>query len=146
MEKVKLIDIIYASAATVDFNKDDIRRLLERSRTHNKAHNISGMLLYYNRSFFQIIEGPEDEIEKLYKRIEKDNRHNLVKLITEEIPQRDFKDWTMGFADITYSELGTIPGLNDFFKEGKCYCDLQKGRAKDLLHAFRSGKWRLKLN
>jgi hypothetical protein len=41
-----------------------------------------------------------------------------VKLIQEPIEQRSFAEWTMGLGQPDRDELGAIPGLNDFFRQG----------------------------
>jgi hypothetical protein len=64
--------------------------------------------------------------------------------IRELIAERDFADWTMGFASVSPEKLRKIPGLNDFFRDGSCFSELDPGRAKKLLAAFAEGRWRPK--
>lgn len=55
------------------------------------------MLLYANSCFFQIIEGPDDAIDNLYKKLLKDRRHSTItKILDKEITERGFADWSMG--------------------------------------------------
>ena len=68
----------------------------------------------------------------------------MVKLIEEPLEKRSFADWSMGYSEVTRSELASIPGLNDFFFERSSFEGLEAGRAKALLAAFRDGKWRSK--
>jgi hypothetical protein len=51
----------------------------------------------------------------------------------------------MGFVSVTRAELLQLPGANDFFVDGKCLADLDTGRARKLLEAFRKGRWRDRL-
>ncbi len=105
------------------------------------------MLLYIDETFFQVLEGNEESLHNLYKKIELDERHTkVVKLIEEPIDKRTFSDWSMGYAKATRAEFSTIPGLNDFFLRGLSFNALGKGRAKVLLEAFREGKWRRSLS
>ena len=104
------------------------------------------MLLYISGSFFQVLEGDEVTLEKLFAHISLDPRHkNVTKIIQEPIAQRDFGDWTMGFSDGNPSELKMIEGLNDFFRQGNSLTTLEAGRAKKLLSAFAQGRWRARL-
>lgn len=101
------------------------------------------MLLYHQDSFFQVLEGPPAVVEGLYERICADERHTkIVKLIQEPIESRSFSEWTMGLGQPDRDELGAIPGLNDFFRQGSCLWELEPGRARTLLNAFRDGRWR----
>ena len=52
----------------------------------------------------------------------------------------------MGFSAMSREQMEAIPGTNDFFGQGKCFHDLDAGRAKKLLEAFRGGRWRQMLS
>jgi hypothetical protein len=118
-------------------------QLLETARRVNAALDISGILLYEDKSFFQVLEGPPKAVKALYEKIGRDKRHyNVIKIIEEPIGTRSFSEWTMGYAGVTRKELQDIEGLNDFFSTQRCYIDLDQNRAKTLLEAFKSGKWR----
>ena len=135
--------VIYASAATRQFEIADLSALLQAARQHNHAHGLTGMLLYTDGSFFQVLEGSPDAVKDLYSRIIKDRRHNQVtKIVAEAIPSRSFADWTMGFSQVSRKELALISGTNDFFSGASCFLGLDSGRAKKLLSAFREGRWR----
>jgi hypothetical protein len=143
-----LVHCIYCSATTRDFSLEELQVLLDECRRKNAAANITGILLYQNRSFFQVLEGPLSVVDALYETISEDKRHKRVtKVIIEPIEERAFKDWTMGFPKIPARQLAKIPGLNDFFVGGKSYLDLGEGRAKTLLQAFaQEGTWRTSLS
>jgi EAL domain-containing protein (putative c-di-GMP-specific phosphodiesterase class I) len=51
----------------------------------------------------------------------------------------------MGYSAISAQELDEIIGLNDFFAEGSSFTQVNSGRAKKLLTAFREGRWRSKV-
>jgi len=138
-----LMHCIYASAATRHFETAELTALLQAARTHNDAAGLTGMLLYTEGSFFQVLEGVADAVEALYARIERDKRHeHVTKIVTEAIPSRSFAHWTMGFSQVSRKELAQISGTNDFFSGSSCFLSLDSGRAKKLLSAFREGRWR----
>lgn len=142
-----LIHCVYSSAATVELSNQELNTLLDTARAINSKLNITGMLLYEKRSFFQVLEGPANVVKALYAKIDRDKRHDtVVKIIEEPIDERSFSDWTMGYAGVTGKELKEIEGLNDFFSSQKCYTELDENRAKTLLAAFKSGKWRSTLH
>ena len=138
-----LIHCVYSSVQSVEFSPEDIAELLDIARTNNAKLGITGMLLYDKGAFFQLLEGPISVVCPLLEKIQKDERHeHFVKIIQEDITERDFSEWTMGYSGIKSDELRNIEGLNDFFGSGKRYVDLDEGRAKTLLKGFRAGKWR----
>jgi hypothetical protein len=104
------------------------------------------MLLCVESSFFQILEGEAEVLGPLYRTIAADPRHRaLVKLIEEPIEKRSFANWSMGYADLSRADLAAVPGLNDFFQQRTTLGELEPGRARSLLDAFREGKWRGRL-
>lgn len=145
--QMDLIHCVYCSTSTEsDFGRSELDLLLEKCRANNAKLDITGMLLYRDGAFFQVLEGERSAVEGLFAKIEQDKRHTRVtKIIVEPISERAFAEWTMGFANISAKELGEIPGLNDFFARGESYMHLGEGRAKTLLGAFKEGRWRLSL-
>lgn len=142
-----LIHLIYCSAASRPFSAGDLTELLAGARLHNQRHGITGMLLYADGSFFQVLEGAPADVDQLFDRISRDSRHDHVTLIIREpLALRAFGEWTMGHADITPEELDEIVGTNDFFAAGRSFIDIGEGRAKKLLAAFREGRWRTALD
>jgi Sensors of blue-light using FAD len=138
-----LMHCIYASAARRNFDTAELMELLQAARKHNDEAGLTGMLLYTEGSFFQVLEGAPGAVEALYSRIELDSRHEQVtRIVTEAIPSRSFAHWTMGFIQVSRYELALIPGTNDFFSGSSCFLGLDSGRAKKLLSAFREGRWR----
>ena len=137
-----LVHCIYASAATRLFDKRELTKLLDTARRNNEARKLTGMLLYTEGSFFQVLEGDPDIVNTLYTRIAADPRHDQVtKILFEAIPKRAFGDWTMGFSTASRQELTGIVCVNDFFTGSHCFLSMDPGRAKKLLGAFRDGRW-----
>ena len=140
-----LVHCIYCSATTKRaFSPADLATLLAECREKNSKAGLTGMLLYSEGTFFQVLEGDRPVVEDLLERLTKDKRHERVrKIILEPIEERAFTQWTMGYAKVTKQELAEIPGLSDFFAQGRSYMELGEGRAKTLLSAFKEGAWRL---
>ncbi|MGE3569090.1 MAG: BLUF domain-containing protein [Gammaproteobacteria bacterium] len=138
-----LIHCIYCSAANDELDETTRRELLQRSRARNARLGVTGMLLYVDGAFFQVLEGETEAVDDLFLHIAGDPRHsNVTEIIREPIIARQFPDWSMGYAEPSRAEIIATPGLNDFFQDGRCLRDLDDGRAKKLLRAFASGRWR----
>ena len=143
MSPEKLKHLIYTSTAITACDLPELKEILDRARVRNAERAVTGMLLYTEGSFFQVLEGDETVLNALFARIATDPRHKrVIKIIDEPIAQRDFGDWSMGFAAASAAELSEIEGLSDFFQKGNSFEDLQPGRAKKLLCAFAAGRWR----
>ena len=144
---MNLVHCVYCSVSTKkDLTVAELESLLEECRQNNGKADITGMLLYKDGSFFQVLEGDRDVIDALFDKIALDKRHrHTTKIIYEPIAERTFAAWTMGYPRISLKELAEIPGLNDFFTRGSSYRELGEGRAKTLIAAFKEGRWRLLL-
>lgn len=142
----ELIHLIYSSMAVRPFSQEELTRLLTNARFKNDKLGVTGMLLYAEGSFFQVLEGGPDVLDALFATIKNDKRHDKITVIIREpIARRTFANWTMGYADITPGEAGELAGANDFFSSGHSFAGLQQGRAKKLLAAFKQGRWRSRL-
>ena len=62
-----LTQVMYASAALAVFSPRDLAELLAKARARNEACDISGLLVYFEGSFLQVLEGPQDDVELLYQ-------------------------------------------------------------------------------
>lgn len=144
MPTANLCHCIYASAASPGLPDGEITRMLARARVKNRALGLTGMLLYCDGSFFQVLEGPQPAVESLYETIAADPRHvQITLIISEPIARRQFDGWTMGFSTLNQDELGEALDSNDFFTGGTSLASIGPGRARKLLLAFQKGRWRL---
>lgn len=142
-----LIHLIYSSAAATNFTEAEVTSVLAAARSKNSVHDVSGMLLFVDGSFLQVLEGPTNAVDAIFETISSDSRHSqIVTIIRETIARRDFSDWSMGYAKATPRELAEISGLNDFFDGAGCLNRLTHGRTKKLLTAFKAGRWRSRLS
>jgi hypothetical protein len=140
---VTLIHRIYSSRATAPICDADIEALLQTSRRNNLARDITGMLLFIEGSFFQVLEGEEAEVSRVFDTIARDARHDRVtQIISEPIAERSFADWSMGFAAVARTDAKQLVGENDFFASAACLERINPGRARKLLVAFGAGRWR----
>ena len=93
-----LVELSYLSEAVSDMSFLGLMRLLESARAFNQSNGITGILLYDNQQFGQIIEGERANIMKVWKRIQEDKRHHRIELLEiREISQRSFPDWLLRF-------------------------------------------------
>ncbi len=106
--------LVYTSYATEPFLEEDLVQLLVQSRAYNKEKSISGILLYLQGKFIQVLEGKKSVVLALYSTIEKDPRHKKVRIVIEgSSPQRLFKGWSMGFKQLSSEEFEDLSGAQD---------------------------------
>ncbi|MGH1487571.1 MAG: BLUF domain-containing protein [Cellvibrionaceae bacterium] len=107
----------YMSKAVDLMSDAQLDHLLEKARPRNEKKSITGMLLYADGSFLQVIEGPSTAVADTFTRIRKDSQHHQIKVLFEEtIKNRNFESWTMGFRRLSTDEVGTAPGMNYFLQ------------------------------
>ena len=98
-DEAPLATLIYRSTAAIEFGATELARLMEHARARNRSLSITGMLVFDDGQFFQWLEGPAIAVEKLWKAIENDPRHDDVRLLgRHSIPVRLFGDWEMRLA------------------------------------------------
>ncbi|MEM7539309.1 MAG: BLUF domain-containing protein, partial [Chloroflexota bacterium] len=104
---------VYISAASVSFNEDDLNKLLQKSRTNNRVLGITGLLLYADGNFIQVLEGEPQNLEIVLSKIRRDHRHSkIIKLLSKEIETRNFPDWDMGYRRLSARSLTSMPDLS----------------------------------
>ncbi|WP_321309168.1 BLUF domain-containing protein [Marinifilum fragile] len=109
-----LIHIVYVSFSRNQLSELELDELLSEIRPKNLATGITGLLLYNDEIFIQVIEGESDTIHDLYDRLQKDKRHtNIVKILEERIDQRSFPNWSMGYQKLSKEDSKDIPGFTD---------------------------------
>lgn len=95
--------------------KEELVELLQQSRRNNERVGVTGMLLYKDGDFMQLIEGEESAVRELFARIDRDPRHHgALVLLDEPAERRLFGEWAMGFRDASEAELQAQPGFSDF--------------------------------
>jgi Sensors of blue-light using FAD len=103
-----MYSVVYVSSATVDFSSAQLVQLLDVSRRNNAVVGVTGMLLYKDGNFMQVLEGEQQAVQDVYTRVARDTRHaGVLRLLREEYSQRQFPNWSMGFrhADQVPAEL-----------------------------------------
>lgn len=137
-----LFHLVYVSSASVAFPPAELLQLLEISRRNNTPRNITGLLLYRDGNFMQVLEGEEQHVRETHARILRDTRHQgAITLLQERIVERAFPGWAMAFRNLNAPELKALPGYSDFLNEdwfGAPILD-DPDRALQLLLTFRGG-------
>lgn len=106
-----MIYLIYISAASYPYTDEELKEILLKSRQNNEARNITGLLLYHEGSIIQVLEGEKEQVQSLYQTISRDPRHkSIFQMLSGELEQRNFPDWSMGFKTIPSGEFQELTG------------------------------------
>jgi hypothetical protein len=134
-----LVHLIYVSHTPTELGSVELGRLLESSVRHNLAQHITGMLLYLNCSFMQVIEGEEAAVDETYSRILQDPRHTGIMLIERAtIKTQSFGHWSMGFKRLQSKAVADHPAYSPLLRVGldAAAIGARKGLAMELLNEF----------
>ena len=135
-----LQQFVYISKATKLLSSIELEELLEQARRRNAELSLTGILLYKDQSFMQLLEGPKDAVDIVLNSIREDSRHTRFMTILDEATElRSFKDWSMGFANLD-EHTPSLDGFVDYFSEPSSIERLVEtpSKALDLLHYFRT--------
>ena len=100
----EIVHLVYFSEAADDLSYTDIQEILEVSRKNNEKHEITGLLMYRDDHFIQVLEGTEKAVRETLERIKHDDRNYKVKVIVEgDLKNRLFAEWSMAFHDADLS-------------------------------------------
>ena len=86
-----LTTIIYRSHLRDDAPLRALEDMVTAANLKNRRSDVTGILLFNGRHFFQLLEGPEEQVKEIYRCICNDPRHhNIVELMCDYAPARRF--------------------------------------------------------
>jgi hypothetical protein len=101
MSSAGLHQIVYVSSATKPFSGADLEDLLRKSRERNTRLGLTGLLIYADGNFLQVIEGAAASLAEIITSIRGDSRHlGIIEIMDHPIESREFPDWSMAFRRI----------------------------------------------
>ncbi len=91
-----MITLTYVSDATSELQSGDVFKIVEASARNNSDRDLTGFLIFANNRFFQVLEGPEAQVNALLAKLGDDKRHdNITILHRTAIEERRFPNWSM---------------------------------------------------
>ncbi|TRY32876.1 BLUF domain-containing protein [Aliiglaciecola sp. M165] len=113
-----MVQLIYTSVATKHMDTEQLFDMLIQCRLNNRRKNLTGILLYCNKRFIQVLEGPEENVEALYEKILRDPLHKHCRVLCKNtVAERAFKEWEMGFKRLSSLDFGAFRGYSKFFEQ-----------------------------
>jgi hypothetical protein len=109
--------LIYLSSAVGVLRADELDRIYLRAKSANTRAGITGLLLFVEGSFLQVLEGPAAGITSLMQKIRRDRRHTgLTILYSGACAERTFPE----------SPLHYVPARNLTLGEKQAFADLRQ--------------------
>ena len=97
----QLAHLIYVSSAHHGMTHEAIHELVNDSAKRNHTIGVTGVMLYGNRHFMQLLEGDLHIVNALYQKIARDRRHHHVTRIAfYPVPTRQFPEWSMNLINL----------------------------------------------
>ena len=99
--------LIYTSTASVLPGPGMLESILLAARRNNTRSEVTGLLIYHEGCYLQILEGSEPAVHATLSRIKRDRRHTgLIVLSDSAVPDRLFGSWRM--ASLISDELSPL--------------------------------------
>ncbi len=113
----KIFHLVYKSSAREDLDRYDVSRIINKSQSNNSKSGVTGLLLYRQNTFIQLLEGDEQAVKETYNKILKDSRHSDVKILIESKSSiRIAPQWSMNYVE-SISEDISIKTLFEVFEQ-----------------------------
>ena len=96
-EAAVLKRVSYMSKFTRPLTHDEVTQLATKAAERNRSLGVTGMLMTSGGIFYQVLEGPPDAVDDLYRKIAADARHQDVLVLStqEDVEDRQFPSWAM---------------------------------------------------
>jgi hypothetical protein len=106
-----MYQLIYTSQATIPFTQEALKKLLKQSKQWNEQVGITGVLLYNDEQFVQVLEGSIEAVSDLFGKLLRDLRHhNVMRLASGRIAARRFGEWSMSFHAVESAQMARVRG------------------------------------
>lgn len=124
MKEKPLYEIVYQSFSVDHIQLADLNELMVLAKVKNSTIDITGCLVYHNRTFIQVIEGSEDNVKELFGKIKLDKRHTKVEIVWEGVIQeRGFNGWSMSLFNLSDKRFHSI--FSNFLDTGTLDYDVK---------------------
>jgi hypothetical protein len=130
--------ILYVSSATQkNMSDDELEHLYRVAHRRNQECGITGVLLYSNGNFIQYIEGPSENLHKVYISIKRDKRHTgLIEIMNEPINDREFPDWSLASRKEFFQTFSNPKQYAELLIDDESARPTKRSAVCDMLHSF----------
>lgn len=95
---------------------NELIAILQRSRVKNRMHGLVGFISYRKGRYFQVVEGPDEQVDRLMEKLSVDVRHSDIQVLLEtSIKEPSFSNWEMKLV----ASMEQDPNVMRFFYRHK---------------------------
>lgn len=108
--------VVYMSTAVGVLRADELDRIYLRAKSANTGAGITGLMLFYEGVFLQVLEGPAAGVTSLLEKIRRDRRHSGVTILESgPVTQRSFATSMQFIAarNLSVGEKQAFSGLRE---------------------------------
>lgn len=107
--------ICYISDSVEHKSIEKLKKLYLKAKKNNHELNITGVLIYKNKNFLQVLEGDVSSVNTTFEKIKFDKRHrNIFEVINTTTDVRIFQDYNFGFTIVDNKE--GIKNLHEYLE------------------------------
>lgn len=100
--------ITYLSRPAEGLRHTDLDTILAQARRGNSSLGITGLLVFTGDIFFQVLEGQQNDVERVFDKVFMDPRHRQIRVLQRgNCAARRFKKWSMGFRQLNEADAET---------------------------------------
>lgn len=93
----ELIQVVYLSRSTRRITGGDLQEIQTHASLNSVRNGVTGVLIYGDSHFLQLLEGDPEAVEETLVRIKRDSRHtDLKELMRRAVTERASGMWSMG--------------------------------------------------
>ena len=116
--------IIYLSRAADNLSIEEVKQLWIKAKSNNEKTNVTGILLYIDGDFLQILEGEKEIVQNLFELIKIDKRHkSIITVYNNTIEKLEFPNWSMAFSSTDYKEIQKLRGFENITRKNMLKID-----------------------
>jgi len=97
-----LLHFAYCSRAANGVDEAEVGRIVESAQRHNREFGITGVMIFNRGVFFQWIEGPVDQVQRLIANLHGDPRHYDIVTLSQSEDKRErlYPNWEMERVEV----------------------------------------------
>lgn len=127
--------ISYVSSAKNNISEKEVEEILDSAEEYNNTGDITGLLLFSEGNFFQVIEGEEKKVRELFENIKNDERHtNIIKLFEKPIHKPAFDGYRSDY--VTENTKFNSAKLRDYHRHVEVLDTKTQQAVENVLRAF----------
>lgn len=97
--------IVYVSHSVEPaMSHENLQNILLTCQRRNQLLGVTGLLIYRDGCFCQLLEGPHQSIQTVMQSIIRDQRHaGIIVVLDRIVDTRDFPTWNIAFRNLQYT-------------------------------------------